>query len=259
MAASYPSAAKTFTTKSNGDTIDASDPNSIQDEVTAVESGLINGIAHVLKPDTDVARTLGTDSFRWLLPSGTVTAPGIAMRATDTGIYSSATASLEVATGGVKAFGIDSTQFIDSPTQPRAVVFNSATQAIADSTTTAITFDSETTDVGALHSTSVNTSRLTVPTGGDGFYLVTAYIYFASNATGVRTLLLNKSSTTVQSVSGPGNTAANPTSVHISWMGTLAAAEYVELFASQTSGGSLNIGNASNRYQQNTFSIVKLW
>lgn len=259
MAASFPTSVKSFPTRSAGQTIASSILNDLQDEVVAIENDLTSGMGHNVTPDGDVTRQLGTTAARWLQPAGTVTAPGVAIRETGTGLYSSAAGALEAATGGVKALGIDSTQFIDSPTQPRAVVFNSATQAVADSTTTAITFDSETTDVGAIHSTSANTSRLTVPTGGDGFYLATAYIYFASNATGVRTLLLNKAGTTVQSVSGPGNTAANPTSVHISWMGTLAAADYLELFAFQTSGGSLNIGNASNRYQQNTFNIVKLW
>jgi hypothetical protein len=40
MSASYPSSAKSFTTKSNGSTIDASHINDLQDEVSAIETDL---------------------------------------------------------------------------------------------------------------------------------------------------------------------------------------------------------------------------
>jgi hypothetical protein len=41
MSASYPSSAKSFTTKSNGSTIDASHINDLQDEVSAIETDLL--------------------------------------------------------------------------------------------------------------------------------------------------------------------------------------------------------------------------
>lgn len=41
--ASFPNAIKSFTTKSNGQTIDASHPNDIQDEVVAIETNLLSG------------------------------------------------------------------------------------------------------------------------------------------------------------------------------------------------------------------------
>lgn len=44
MPASYPSAVKSFTTKSNGGTIDASHVNDLQEEVTAVENDLVTGL-----------------------------------------------------------------------------------------------------------------------------------------------------------------------------------------------------------------------
>ncbi|MCR4340640.1 MAG: hypothetical protein NUW01_12235 [Gemmatimonadaceae bacterium] len=56
---------KTFATISNGDTIDASDPNDIQDEVNAVENALLNGIAHIVKPTTTATYDLGTSSKVW--------------------------------------------------------------------------------------------------------------------------------------------------------------------------------------------------
>jgi hypothetical protein len=47
-AASYPGAVKAFSTKSAGDTIQPAHINDIQDEITAIENALLNGIAHNL-------------------------------------------------------------------------------------------------------------------------------------------------------------------------------------------------------------------
>src|SRR5574342_565247 len=46
--ASFPSAVKSFTTKSSGDTIQATHINDLQDEVTAIENNLINGPVNAL-------------------------------------------------------------------------------------------------------------------------------------------------------------------------------------------------------------------
>lgn len=47
MAASYPTSVKVFTGRSNGQVIDASHVNDLQDEVNAIEDGIINGTAHL--------------------------------------------------------------------------------------------------------------------------------------------------------------------------------------------------------------------
>jgi hypothetical protein len=47
--ANYPVSVTSFATKSNGQIIDASHVNTLQDEVAAVEGGLLNGFAHDLK------------------------------------------------------------------------------------------------------------------------------------------------------------------------------------------------------------------
>lgn len=67
MPASYPSSVKTFTTKVDGagNIISASHVNDIQDEVNAIEGGLLNGVAHDIKPSTDASRDLGTATFRF--------------------------------------------------------------------------------------------------------------------------------------------------------------------------------------------------
>lgn len=65
MAASYPTSAKTFTTKATAETIAASHVNDLQDEVTAVETAMLTGgLAHHLFPDA-TTRTLGTSTKPW--------------------------------------------------------------------------------------------------------------------------------------------------------------------------------------------------
>lgn len=58
MAASYPSSTKSFSTHSAGQTIASADINGIQDEVVAVENGLLAGLAHDLK-FTDATYDIG--------------------------------------------------------------------------------------------------------------------------------------------------------------------------------------------------------
>jgi hypothetical protein len=55
MAASYPTAVKSFTTKSAGDTIQGSHINDVQDEVAAIEGGLLNGTAPLNSSNSTLA------------------------------------------------------------------------------------------------------------------------------------------------------------------------------------------------------------
>jgi hypothetical protein len=78
--ASYPGAVKSFTTKTDGpgQTIFAAHINDLQDEVVAIENGLINGLGHVLKPLSNATYDLGSSSLRWnnLFLAGNVTRTG---------------------------------------------------------------------------------------------------------------------------------------------------------------------------------------
>ena len=65
--------------------------------------------------------------------------------------------------------------------------YNDGTQSIPDITDTAVTFNSEDWDNAGMHSTSVNTSRFTVPVGFAGRWSFDYGASFVANATGVRT------------------------------------------------------------------------
>lgn len=126
----------------------------------------------------------------------------------------------------------------------QAQVFHNTTQSLTSLTWTALLFNSEDFDIGALHSTVSNTSRLTVPAGLAGTYLVGAAIPFAASALGVRGIRLRKNGATQLSpdiwqqgfsASGVGNTLVATILV------SLAVADYMEVDAFQDTGGALNV------------------
>ena len=113
-------------------------------------------------------------------------------------------------------------------------------QSIANATGTAITFDSEQYDTDAIHSTSSNTSRFTVPTGKAGYWQVSFFFTWDSNATGTRNIYIYKNCSFNASLSSnPASTnqgTNNATMVYY-----FAAADYIEFYAYQNSGVALNV------------------
>lgn len=178
----------------------------------------------------------------------------------NTGLWSAGADTLSLSTNGVKALEVDSTQFIDSATQPRAGAYNNTTQSLTTGTETVITFNTEDFDVGAMHDTGSNTSRFTVPTGGDGVYLFMGTVVFAASADGNgRYAYWRKNGTTaITGLSGFVGTSAQFSGASITGLAVLAAADYIELLGYQNSGGSLNTGSAT-RSQANGAQVIKLW
>jgi hypothetical protein len=134
------------------------------------------------------------------------------------------------------------------------VLKRNATQSIADTTSEAITFPSADTteelDSDAFHSGSTNTARITVPTGGGGWYDLGACVQFESNATGRRDIWieLNGSAGTGTVILKEIRDAA-PTSQTvgvISGPSLLAAGDYITLNVLQTSGGALNVQSSGS-------------
>lgn len=123
------------------------------------------------------------------------------------------------------------------------ILTSNATQAIATATYTPILFQVETLDTNSLHSTSVNTSRVTI--AKNGTYIITGSVLFEPSASGLRMLELFKNG-------GPTHygfrVAPTVDFFHLSLAATLnlVATDYLELQVYQTTGGSLNIGTAYN-------------
>jgi hypothetical protein len=70
-------------------------------------------------------------------------------------------------------------------------------QAVSDSTLTAILFPSEDWDTDGFHSTSSNTSRITIPTGKGGKYQITAAAFLSAAITGQMNLRIYKNGSAI--------------------------------------------------------------
>ena len=116
--------------------------------------------------------------------------------------------------------------------------------SIANDTQVIIGWNAENIDSNGFHDNSTNNSRLTVPSGKGGKYLVTCQIEYAGNSTGVRSaqIRINNDLKMLTESSGQGSTAQT---ILISGTFNLNASDYVEIWTVQTSGGSLNLNGGS--------------
>ena len=125
---------------------------------------------------------------------------------------------------------------------PTCRVYNSANISITTSgTAQALTFDSERFDVGGCHSTSVNTGRITVPSGAGGKWQIGGSVEFASNSTGYRQVYIRLNGTTAIGNVAVSANATAATQLNVTALWALSAGDYVELVVVQTSGGALNV------------------
>jgi hypothetical protein len=136
-----------------------------------------------------------------------------------------------------------------------ARIFNSTTQSLANSTWTAITMNSETYDTDGFHSTSTNTSRITIPTGLGGYYLAIGNLAFAANATSWRGIGIYKNGSEVVGAYTDYAGGTTGTVQIISDIMNLVAGDYIELYGRQNSGGNLNTSGASN---VSWFTVMKV-
>ena len=123
---------------------------------------------------------------------------------------------------------------------PMCVALLNSAQSLTNNTTTAINFNTETLDTDAFHSTVSNTSRITVPSGLGGWYVVGAGITYATNGTGNRVLQVRVNGTTaMEGTTWTGTVSSSNTIGGIPVL--LNAGDYVEFLAYQNSGSGLNI------------------
>lgn len=148
---------------------------------------------------------------------------------------------------------------LSSTTQPRCSAYNSAVQSVPTGAFTTLTFDSEDYDVGSMHSTVSNTSRVTVPTGAGGLYLILgrSRVNTGNVATQVALQVLLNGTTSLV-VNGPLPNPTTNTDFEVGTVWVLAAGDYIELQAFHNSGVNKDFG-AGIRQVQSTLQVIKLW
>lgn len=137
----------------------------------------------------------------------------------------------------------------------RCSLSNSGIQGIANNTVTAATFDTEAYDIGNLHSTSTNPSRITIPTGGGGrLWLFTMIASWANNVdTTQRLVSLYKKGALL--ADGPRVAAVNggTTNQSFTWSDIPADGDWYEMKVWQNSGAAVNLGAGT------LFSAIDVW
>lgn len=132
-------------------------------------------------------------------------------------------------------------------TPPSCRANRTTTQSIADITSTAVSFTAaDSWDTDSFHSTVSNQSRLTVPSGLGGKYLIVATANWANNSTGWRDLWIRANGSTDLATARVGTGTANPYPIStITTVEQLAAGTYIEVTAWQNSGAALNVTAAN--------------
>jgi hypothetical protein len=121
-----------------------------------------------------------------------------------------------------------------------ASVTDSSNQSVTQYVSTAVTWTSEDFDTNTFHSTSTNTSRMTIPSGKGGYYLVTGTLGFTSAGGGRVELYIRKNNSNFVAIRLANS---EEPAINISEIMSLVATDYIELFAfSEASSPSLKKG-----------------
>ncbi len=148
----------------------------------------------------------------------------------------------------------DGTQWVTvfGPGVPDCRAYATAVTNMTSGTSTIITLGGEAWDTtGTMHSTTTNTSRITVPYSG--LYRVTAHLTFTANANGYREVMVRKNGSSAEAyirLSPLGIAIA-----HYSFSEEIAlqGGDYLEMIGTQDSGSTLT--NATG--DRNTFLHVR--
>jgi hypothetical protein len=122
-------------------------------------------------------------------------------------------------------------------------------QALVTSTNVVITFNAETFDTDAFHSTSSNTGRITIPAGLGGYYRFYFTIGLNAQTNGRRMCSLRLNGTTsifTVETSELGQAFVNPTLTDTGTV-SLVATDYLECVYYQDSGSTINTNGTADR------------
>jgi hypothetical protein len=195
----------------------------------------------------------------------TITAAGDIVVGTGSGTYDNlpigTTAQVLTADTTVSPYKVKwATPASSTPAFVGCALTKSVAQSIANASEVTILFDTEDYDTDGFHSTSSNTSRITIPTGKGGKYLVTMQAMVNSvgypTQGGFNKNGSNLITTYTAAVAGSGQ-PSRPC-IQISQQFSLAAGDYIELFVYQATGAAADV--TGNNYTPNAtrFAVAYL-
>jgi hypothetical protein len=152
---------------------------------------------------------------------------------TNTRLAVGTTGQVLTVAGGVPSWA---TPAATTPTFAGCYLTNASDFSLPNNTNTAVTWSSETFDTDGYHSTSTNTSRITIPAGKAGKYLLTfAGFYENGGTSNSPRIRFYKNGTVFLSVQ---ESAQFQMMFVLSSIVSLAESDYVEVYLFHNSGGS---------------------
>lgn len=126
-------------------------------------------------------------------------------------------------------------------------VYRTSTLNVSNNTNTAVPFDSESFDTDGFHSTSSNTSRITIPSGKAGKYLFNCTTNFEGAPNGHRQGNLYKNGSIVKALAQFATITTGSPTASGSTIVDAAVGDYFELVVFQNNGTGLFLdGNINN-------------
>jgi hypothetical protein len=153
------------------------------------------------------------------------------------------------------ATGIKWATASSSPTAVGCYIYKSASQTISTSTVTAVSFNTESFDTDSMHDNVTDNTRITIPAGKAGKYQVNSTILFANNTTGLRRIELWLNGSLFQQDSMAVSSNDGRAFMTIASVLNLAAADYIEIYVFQSSGGNLDVWGDNTNIKCSNFSV----
>jgi hypothetical protein len=122
-----------------------------------------------------------------------------------------------------------------------ASVYKTGVQSCSNGSDNIVTWDAEYFDTNTIHDNVTNNSRLTVPTGYGGKWLINYQIAWGATSTGAKWNYIYKNGTDVFGTFITYVSAGSNITVSASLVLNLTAGDYIDCRAGQNSGGALNI------------------
>lgn len=211
--------------------------SAVQTQLGNKTSGPSSSTANAIPKFSDTTGKVLADSGVVVDASGNV---GIGT--TSPGQKLSVAGTIESTSGGVK-FPDGSTQTTAfSPNFVGVRAYSTSGQSIPNNAMTVLNLEAERFDTSNFHDLVTNNSRITIPNGMSGYYLVGGNIFYSTSAGGgLRTIYLRVNGTTQIASSRTNADTVYPYHMNVNAVCYLSAGDYVELTTWQISGGALSL------------------
>ena len=125
-----------------------------------------------------------------------------------------------------------------SPTFVGTALYKTATQTCTNGANTILTWENEYLDTDSFHSTVTNTSRITIPAGKGGKYMVVCQTNFTTDTTSTQTFSIFKNGAMIVT-NRYGNSRWYSRSLAVSTVVDLVATDYIEINMNVSGGSNL--------------------